>query len=83
MSHNITRLERSLQIANGHERLTPEAKDAFLYNQLQGGLKLTLMESPAVSRSLTFKQLCVAAKQEEKRLMELKWGRQHLERQAM
>ena len=40
------------------------------------------MESPAVSRSLTYKQLCVAAKQEEKRLMELKQHKQHLERQV-
>ena len=40
------------------------------------------MESPAVSGSLTHKQLCVAAKQEEKRLMELKQRRQHLERQV-
>ena len=41
-----------------------------------------LMESPAVSGSLTYKQLCVAAKQEEKRLLELKRSRQHLERQV-
>ena len=52
-----------------HEKLTPETRDAFL---LQVGLKLTLMESPAVSGSLTYKQLCVAAKQEEKRLIEAK-----------
>ena len=40
------------------------------------------MESPAVSGSQTYKQLCVAAKQEEKRLMELKRCKQHLERQV-
>ena len=40
------------------------------------------MESPAVSGSLTYKQLCVAAKQEEKRLMKLKRHKQHLERQV-
>lgn len=82
VSDYITRLERSFQIAYGHESLTPETRDAFLYSQLQAGLKLILMESPAVSGSLTYKQLCVAAKQEEKRLMELKWRRQHLERQV-
>lgn len=82
MSDYITRLKQSFQIAYGREKLTPETRDAFLYSQLQAGLKLTLMESPAVSRSLTYKQLCVAAKQEEKMLMELKRRRQHQERQA-
>ena len=81
VSDYITRLER-FQIAYGHEKLTPETTDAFLYSQLQAGLKLTLMESPAVSGSLTYKQLCVAAKQEEKRLIELKWRRLHQGRQG-
>ena len=40
----ITRLERAFQIVYGHERLTAETRDAFLYSQLQAGLKLTLME---------------------------------------
>ena len=40
------------------------------------------MESPAVSGSLLYKQLCAAAKQEEKRLLELKRRRQHQERQT-
>ena len=61
----ITRIERAFQIAYGHENLTTETRDAFLYSQLQAGLKLSLMESPAVSGSLSYKQLCVAAKQEE------------------
>ena len=82
VSDYITRLERSFQIAYGHEKLTPETRDAFLYSQLQAGLKLTLMESPAVSGTLTYKQLCVAAKQEEKRLIELKRRRLHQERQG-
>ena len=82
VSDYITRLERSFQIAYGHERLTLETRDAFLFSQLQAGLKLTLMESPAVSGSSSYRQLCVAAKQEEKRLMELKRRRQHQERQV-
>ena len=76
----ITRLERAFQIAYGHERLTVETRDAFLYSQLQAGLKLTLMESPAVSGSLSYRQLCTAAKQEEQRLLELKRHRQFRER---
>ena len=82
MSDYITQLEQSFQIAYGHERLTPETRDAFLYSQLQAGLKLILMESPAVSGSLTYKQLCVAAKLEENRLMEIKQCKQYLERQV-
>ena len=66
VSDYITRLERSFQIAYGRELLTTETRDAFLYSQLQAGLKLTFMESPVVSGSLLYKQLCVAAKQEEK-----------------
>ena len=46
------------------------------------GLKLTLMESPVVSGLLSYRQLCVTAKQEEKQLMELKRRRQHQERQV-
>ena len=35
-----------------------------------------------MSGSLSYKQLCVAAKQEKKRLIELKWQRLHQERQV-
>ena len=84
MATYITRLERAFQIAYGHEKLTAEAQDAyaFLYSQLQAGLKLTLMESPAVSGSLSHKQLCIAAKQEEQQLVGLKRRRQYSERTA-
>ena len=82
VSDYVTRLERSFQIAYGRDRLTPETRDAFLYSQLQAGLKLALMECPAVSGSLSYKQLCVAAKQEENRLIELKRRRLHQERQV-
>ena len=58
----ITRIEKTFQIAYGHENLTTKTRGAFLYCQLQAGLKLSLMESPAVSGSLSYKQLCVAAK---------------------
>ena len=61
----ITRIERAFQIAYGHEKLTTGTRDTFLYSQLQAGLKLSLMESPVVSGSLSYKQFCVAAKQEE------------------
>ena len=74
VSDYIRRLERAFQIAYGHEKLTTETQDALLYNQLHAGLKLSLVESPAVSGSLigTYKQLCLAAKQEEQRLADLR-----------
>jgi len=68
----ITRLERVFHIAYGHEKLTVETQDAFLYSQLQIGLKPTLMESPAVSGSLSYQQLCITAKEEEQHLVKLK-----------
>ena len=64
-------MERSFQIAYGREQLSSETREAFLFSQLQAGLKLPIMESPAVSGSMAYKPLCVAAKQEEKRLLEL------------
>ena len=82
VSDYITRLERSFQIAYGREHLTVETRDAFLFSQLQAGLKLTLIESPAVSGSTSYKQLCVSAKQEEKRQSELRRLRQQQERQS-
>ena len=82
VSDYISRLERTFQVACGHKNLTAETRDTLLYGQLQAGLKLILMESPAVSGSLSYKQLCAAGKQEEKRLLELKRRRQHQERQT-
>ena len=82
VSDYITRLERSFQIAYGRERLSNETRDAFLFSQLQVGLKLTLIKSPAVSGSMSYKQLCITAKQEEKRQRELRRLRQQQDRQT-
>ena len=67
VSDYITRLERSFQIAYGQEHLSIKTRDAFLFSQLQAGLKLTLIEIPAVSGSTSYKQLCITAKHEEMR----------------
>ena len=61
VSDYITRLERSFQIVYGREKLSSETREAFLFSQLQAGLKLSIMESPAVSGSLSYKPLCVVA----------------------
>ena len=48
-----------------------ESKEALLYGQLQEGLLYKLIESPAVSGALDYKTLCVAARNEERGLVEL------------
>ena len=50
----------------------------LLYGQLQEGLLYTLMESPSVSGAQNYKELCLAAKREERRLAELKKKQQYL-----
>ena len=50
----------------------------LLFGQLHEGLSYILMESPAVSGALNYKELCLAAKREERRLAELKKKQQYL-----
>ena len=52
--------------------MSVETRDALLYSQLQEGLKDELMKAPAVSGASTYKELHIAAKNEEKRLSGLK-----------
>ena len=68
----ICRLERTFCIAFGSDKLTKETKDAMLYGQLQEGLRLSIIRSPNVSEALAYKELCMAAKHEEKRQAELR-----------
>ena len=51
--------------------MATESREALLHGQMQEGLLLKLMESPAVSGALDYKSLCLAAKNEEKWLVEL------------
>ena len=73
----IRRLERTFRIAYGKSGMATESKQALLHGQMQEGLLLQLMESPAVSGALDYKTLCLAAKNEEKRLTELNRRYQH------
>ena len=66
-----------IQIAYGHDKLAAETRETFLHSQLQEGLKYDLMKSPAVSGCQTYKDLCVSAKHEEKRVAELKRRQQY------
>ena len=49
-----------------------ETRDALLYGQLQEGLRDNLMEGLAVSGAVDYRALCIAAKNEERRLQELR-----------
>ena len=57
--------------------MSVESRDALLYSQLQEGLKYELMKVSAVSGAGTYKELCIAAKNEEKRLTGLKKHEQY------
>ena len=67
----LRRLERNFQLAYGRDDLKPETRETMLYSQLHEGLLLSLLKSPSVSGSQSYKELCVAAKQEEKRLADI------------
>ena len=64
----IRRLERTFNIAYGMEGISVETRDTLLHGQLQDVLKHDLMQSPAVSGAQTYQELCLAARNEEKRL---------------
>ena len=65
-------MERIFCIAFGSNKLSKETKDTMLYGQLQERLQLSIIRSPSVSGALACKELCMAAKHEEKRQAELK-----------
>ena len=73
VSDFIEQLEDVFQTGFRRERLSNETREMLLlYGQLQEGLLLTLMESPAVLGAQNYKELCIATKREEQRLAELK-----------
>ena len=55
MSNFIGQLEDVFQTGFRRERLSNETREMLLYGQLQEGLLLTLMESPAVSGAQDYK----------------------------
>ena len=73
----VRRIERLFQIAYGGDSLSSETKDIMLHSQLHGGLRYDLMRSPAVSGAQSYQELCLAARQEEKRVAELKRRQQY------
>lgn len=77
VSDLIRRLERTFRIAYGRDSMSTETRDALLYGQFQEALRYKLMRAPAVSGSTKYQELCVAAKNEEKRLAELRKRQQY------
>ena len=73
----IRRLERTFQIAYGHDNMFMETRDTLLHGQLQEGLQHELMRAPAVSGAETYRELCLTARNEEKRLAELRKRKQY------
>ena len=65
-SEFIRRLKRTFRIAHGKRIMATESREALLHGQMQEGLLLKLMESPAVSGAVDYKGLCLVVKNEEK-----------------
>ena len=71
MAEFLRRLERCFQVAYGRDGLGEETRNTLLYSQMQKGLKIELMRAAAVSGAGSYQALCLAAKNEERRLAEL------------
>ena len=68
----ICHLERSFTIAYGRDDMSEDTRSTLLYGQLQEGLRYEVMKSPGVSGAQSYKDLCIAACNEEKRQVELR-----------
>lgn len=51
--------------------MSTETRDTLLFGQLHAGLRYNLVKAPAVSGAQGYQQLCMAARNEEQRLLEL------------
>ena len=74
----IRRLERTFYVAYGREGMSTETRNTLLHGQLQDALKHELMQALAVSGAQSYQELCLAARNEEKRLTELKKRQQYM-----
>ena len=71
VSDFIYQLENTIRQAYRWEAMTTEMRETLLYGQLQEGLKLEIMQAPAVSGAQSYAELCVAAKNKQHRLDDL------------
>ena len=72
VSDFILRLEHTFKLAYGRDPMLRETRAVLLFEQMLNGLKDELMAAPAVSGAQSYDQLCLSARNEEKRLLELK-----------
>ena len=77
VSDYIRRLERAFRVAYGRENISCEVHETLLHGQLHEGLRYDIMKAPAVSGATSYTTLCVAAKNEERRLTELRRRHQY------
>ena len=77
VSDFIRRLEQFFKLAYGRDGLSEETRGTLLHGQLQEGLRYDIMKAPAVSGSHRYRELCLASRNEEKRLAELAKRRQY------
>ena len=68
----IRRLEWTFRVAYRCDNLSLETREALLYGQMQDGVRSELMQNPAVSGALSYQELCMAARNEEKRKVEMR-----------
>jgi len=68
----VCQLEKAFRVAFGNEKLGKETRETMLYGQLQGGLRLGILRNPSVSGAMSYKELCMVAKNEEQCQTELK-----------
>lgn len=73
----IHRLEKVFRRAYGRDTMATETRDALLFGQLQEGLHLGIMQAPAVSGAQSYAELCVAAKNEQRRQEEIQKRQQY------
>ena len=72
----ISRLEQLFRRAHGREGMSDETRDTLLHCQLREGLRYKIMQAPGISGSHAYRELCLAARNEERRIGELA-KRQH------
>lgn len=72
VSEFIRKLEHTFRVAYGRDNMSQETRDTLLFGQMQEGLKHDVMKESAVSGAVNYKELCITAKNEERRLKELR-----------
>jgi len=76
----IRSLEQTFCRAYGYDKVCEGTHSTFMHGQLQEGLKYSVMSAPAVSGAQTYPELCLAAKNEERRQLELAKRKQYVPR---